>query len=313
MQINTSWRIALIALLILLLFPRSAHACSCAPNDDIPAALDLAAAVFRATMVDSFTNQLLNPAFLSRKVEFEVHEVWKGDVPQFVSVYTGSGGGDCGYGFQDMGEHLIYAYEAEVGLATSICERTAQIGDAAEDLGVLGTGYAPIPVANGIVGRAAPYVIGVAIWLLIAGYLVWRRRSAKVIVPLLVLFFVVGCGGSGRSDVYIGRLRTNPHAGDEALLEGNLVVQDGCLQVQTEWQDDPVMVVWPSRFTLQGQDGQYELLEDGAVVGNVGDTISLGGSYSATDGITLIVGLIEPIPDGCVTVEIFRANSRIEK
>lgn len=178
MQINNIWRIALSGLLILLLTPRSAHACSCAANSDISSAFKDAAAVFRATMIDSDDNWMVNPPFLARKVEFEVHEVWKGEVPQLVSVYTGSGGGDCGYGFQDKGEHLIYAYDAEAGLATGICHRTVRIEDAAEDLRVLGVGQPPIAIVNGVAGKIAPYVIGITLWLVIAAYLLrYRRRN----------------------------------------------------------------------------------------------------------------------------------------
>lgn len=192
MQQSHRWRILLSALFVLLLFPRPAHACFCVPPETVDEAVADSTAVFRATMVESFEEQMADPLSRLRRIEFAVHEVWKGGVPTIVNVYTGSGGGDCGYRFQDGGEHLIYAYDTEIGLATSICNRTARIEDAAEDLRLLGEGRSAFPVDGHIVARIAPYLIGVTVWLAFA-YWLWHRRSTKHVVPLLLVIFLMAC------------------------------------------------------------------------------------------------------------------------
>jgi hypothetical protein len=57
-----------------------------------------------------------------------------------VSVDTGTGGGDCGYAFQEGETYLIYARGDKAGrYSTGICDRTRRISEAAEDLDYLRT------------------------------------------------------------------------------------------------------------------------------------------------------------------------------
>lgn len=71
-----------------------------------------------------------------RVVRLLVKESFRGvDVPE-VEVLTGSGGGDCGFGFQIGHEYLVYAdrRETDQQLVTGICTRTRSLGKAQEDL-----------------------------------------------------------------------------------------------------------------------------------------------------------------------------------
>ena len=77
-------------------------------------------------------------------VKFRVESSWKGKLRTELSLTTGLGGGDCGYPFEVGQKYLVYAYGSnENGLATNICQRTANMIEAAADLKVLGKGKAP--------------------------------------------------------------------------------------------------------------------------------------------------------------------------
>lgn len=74
---------------------------------------------------------------------------WKGIKDKMVTVETGLGGGDCGYGFQEGESYLIYAYRTngEDGkpgpLRTNICTRTRPLSKAKGDIKALGDSKMP--------------------------------------------------------------------------------------------------------------------------------------------------------------------------
>jgi hypothetical protein len=70
-----------------------------------------------------------------------VEKLWKGVLPEEISIVTGRGNGDCGYRFEVGGSYLVYAYGSdESSLSTNICQRTAKLSVAQADLKVLGRG-----------------------------------------------------------------------------------------------------------------------------------------------------------------------------
>ena len=69
----------------------------------------------------------------SRRVSFAVAETFRGSVKDATAVYTGSGGGDCGYDFRRGKSYLVYAHRASTGeLVTGICARTREATKGAE-------------------------------------------------------------------------------------------------------------------------------------------------------------------------------------
>src|SRR5688572_20806722 len=73
--------------------------------------------------------------FHSRVFRFTVDKAFRGIEAKEVEILTGSGGGDCGYGFQLGGQYLVYAYRDKTNrLYTSICSRTRPASDADADL-----------------------------------------------------------------------------------------------------------------------------------------------------------------------------------
>ncbi len=72
--------------------------------------------------------------FYARKVSFKITESLKGGVDDTVEVYTGTGGGDCGFGFAKGKSYLVYAHRGTHGrLTTGICARTREATRGAQD------------------------------------------------------------------------------------------------------------------------------------------------------------------------------------
>ncbi|MGI0019807.1 MAG: hypothetical protein ACREAY_05005 [Nitrososphaera sp.] len=152
-------------------------ACSC--NGPIPQseAFDESAAVFAGKVVS------IESSNYSKTVHFDAERPWKGVTESAITITTGAGGGDCGYGFEEGREYLVYAYGSE-SLGTGICGRTQPIMDAYVDLAALGPGYVPSQsptlardVANvGILALAAAAcaaIVGVVAFGMVRQ---WRRK-----------------------------------------------------------------------------------------------------------------------------------------
>ncbi len=69
--------------------------------------------------------------------------LWKLVGNTTVQIQTGRGGGDCGYEFTIGSDYLVYASHAygkpNAYLVTSICSRTTELSQAAEDMAYLNT------------------------------------------------------------------------------------------------------------------------------------------------------------------------------
>lgn len=90
------------------------------------------------------------PLSETRRVTVRVTEDFRSTVPDEVEVFTGRGGGDCGYDFSTGGAYLIYAYRSAVNgrWTTGICSRTKPLSHAGDDLKYL-RGASPVRKATG--------------------------------------------------------------------------------------------------------------------------------------------------------------------
>ena len=123
-----------ILMLVTLLDPLSATACSCEFPGPPLIELQNNAAVFTGKVVSIS----LDSASLELRVEVEVYGYWKGVVSSPVTIYTDISGAACGYAFSVDSSYLIYAVLYGDVLYTSICSRTADLSHAGYDLGELG-------------------------------------------------------------------------------------------------------------------------------------------------------------------------------
>jgi hypothetical protein len=145
----------LVALAAWLTAPaRPVLACSCAMSPGPDAEFSRSAAVFTGTvtgisqrtglfLLDRIRQLFgLSPQVSSLDsvhVNLAVANSWKGVTTTPVTVVTGQGDADCGYGFDHGRQYLVYAYENGAMLGTNICMRTAEVGVAATDLAYLST------------------------------------------------------------------------------------------------------------------------------------------------------------------------------
>jgi hypothetical protein len=97
--------------------------------------------------------------------------------------------------------------------------------------------------------------------------------------------------------IYFPQLKTRSASFMEALMIGTLEVENGCLQVTQEGNDQRMAIVWQTDYFLNNNEGSIEMLDrNGKVVARVGETIYLGGGE---------IGSIEddqlqaPMPEHC--------------
>jgi len=130
--------IMLFALLAFTLFnPTAALACKCAAPPAPKKALEQAKAVFAGKVT-----KIEKAPEYGRLIHFAVSKTWKGVDKKTVTVKTGMGGGDCGYGFTKGKAYLVYCY-GKKELSTNVCTRTRSLDRAQEDLKEIGPGKEP--------------------------------------------------------------------------------------------------------------------------------------------------------------------------
>lgn len=128
-------RSILIILLLSLLAPATALACSCIMPGTPGAERDQAAAVFsgRVRSIAEVNDRLI--------VRIDVDKSWKGISEGEVVVTTATNSAACGYGFEKGRSYLIYAHaDAGAGLNVSLCSRTQRLEEADADIVALGAG-----------------------------------------------------------------------------------------------------------------------------------------------------------------------------
>ena len=133
--------------IVVFLASPTANACSCGGTGAPCESYGRAAAVFAGTVIGERLSERPKGErpkpdeidWVPRAVKFSVEQAYSGEIGTEVEVFTGRGGGDCGYGFQVGQRYLVYAYRYQEKLSTSICTRTRLFSQATEDLAFLGT------------------------------------------------------------------------------------------------------------------------------------------------------------------------------
>ncbi|GAK43456.1 hypothetical protein PUW24_02695 [Paenibacillus urinalis] len=142
----------LLSFLILLglvhsVTPLTAHACSCAGPVSMEEQLSRKTAIFTGKLISlSQPDQgMIWSSADPVSAQFEVMNVWKGELGAEATVYTARSSESCGYeGFEVDEEFIVFAYGPYDQLKTGICEGTKELGSAQEELAALGAGYKPV-------------------------------------------------------------------------------------------------------------------------------------------------------------------------
>ncbi|MBX7193741.1 MAG: hypothetical protein K1X94_16920 [Sandaracinaceae bacterium] len=134
------------ALLVAVLPPGRAHACSCALQS-FEEARERATAIFEGR-VESIELMASAGEPAQRRVRFHVTQSWRGVEHESVEIRTAAHGAACGYGFEVGQHYLVYAEGEAQDLTVSACSRTARTADAREDRQLLGSGTIPVDVVD---------------------------------------------------------------------------------------------------------------------------------------------------------------------
>jgi hypothetical protein len=151
-----------IAGLVVMLYASSrAFACQCAGTRSSCQEYWEATAVFSGTVIESRQVTVSEGTYSHemRAVRLSIDQPFRGVEGAEVEVLTGFGGGDCGFGFRQTGQYLVYAYRSEQDqkLHTSICTRTRLLSDAKADLAYI-RGLAKARPGGTISGEVAKYL-----------------------------------------------------------------------------------------------------------------------------------------------------------
>ena len=165
-------RLLLAAAILIVCAPSLASACTCAfPAGSCNLMWKSGEVIFTGTATSKTTNTApatVDDSFTPNAFQFSVSESFRGPAirGQDITVYTGTGGGDCGYEFKVGTSYLVYASPYNGRLVTGICTptgpaaqmpavirqlRALQNGERVADLfGMIGTSpiaYADDPLA----------------------------------------------------------------------------------------------------------------------------------------------------------------------
>lgn len=172
-------------LFLMVSFPSTSSACSCAEQPSVEDEFEQSKAVFSGKVIAVKENRSVNGS-LAKSVLFDVSKTWKGVNETQVIIITGVSDGDCGIDFIVGEEYLVYASEStmygESALVSIICDRTAELQMVKDDLTILGEGKSPtkkVNLANELDSNQF-YLIGAMVILvvLIALFIVKKRKKS---------------------------------------------------------------------------------------------------------------------------------------
>jgi len=123
-------RLLLAASLLIFCTPSLVSACSCyVGGGKCDQSWNYGKVIFAGTV----TRQLVSPDRFTKVFQLSISESFRGPTiaGQDIMIYTGNGGGDCGYRFEIGTSYLVYAHLAGDRLVTSICSRTGSFAETA--------------------------------------------------------------------------------------------------------------------------------------------------------------------------------------
>lgn len=127
------WCIGIFLIVVSIASVPLTYACSCMPPAPPQQALQDADAVFagRVLRIDDLPDQNV-------QIILEVEEQWKGNPGSRVKLTTANNSAACGFNFDKEKRYVVYARRYENSLHTGLCDRTAPLESAQEDLEYFG-------------------------------------------------------------------------------------------------------------------------------------------------------------------------------
>ncbi len=125
-------RFFLAASLLIVCTPSLTSACSCySSTEGCNQRWKSGQVIFTGTVTSKLTGTTpptIIDHFTPNAIQFSVSESFRGSAVagQEITVYTGRGGGDCGYQFEAGTSYLVYAFITEGKIVTNICTPTTR-------------------------------------------------------------------------------------------------------------------------------------------------------------------------------------------
>ena len=176
--------ICFIMLIVLINKPLPVSACSCMMHPPVEEAFSNSHAVFSGKVI-GINERIMGAS--GKSILFEVNETWKGVSETEIKIMTGLHDGDCGLPFVVGQEYLVYAQLSDMygknQLSSTICHRTTELGNAAEDIQILGQGQKPTDEVsdNGENASSAMYIVASIVFVIgllsIFGWYILKKRK----------------------------------------------------------------------------------------------------------------------------------------
>jgi hypothetical protein len=146
----------LLVLCFVLIFtgitinPSISFACKCVGPSSVKEEFERSNAVFSGK-VNEIKEKKQSNGYPVKSILFDVKNTWKGVSESQIIIVTDQS--DCGYEFRKGEEYLVYAnhsslYGDKDNLSTGICDLTSPLGEADNDLLILGEGKTPSKVVD---------------------------------------------------------------------------------------------------------------------------------------------------------------------
>jgi len=85
-------------------------------------------------------------------------------------------------------------------------------------------------------------------------------------------------GGQVPGEVYFLRQKATDGGQGDALLDGKLVLTNGCLRIEANYGEESYAAIWPFEFSFESRSGDVDILDGkGQVVAQVGDYVQVSG------------------------------------
>lgn len=171
-KILKGWCIGLFLVVMSAALAPSTYACSCLPHEPPQQALQAADAVFagRVLHIDHLPDHNV-------QVALEVEEQWKGNLGSRVELITADNSAACGVNFEKEKRYVVYAGRYEDSLRTGLCDRTAPLESAQEDLEYFGAEHLLTVTPNGRGGICGGSNLAALQALFFIGFgVLWMRR-----------------------------------------------------------------------------------------------------------------------------------------
>jgi len=170
----------LMVLVVVFFKPIPTAACSCIMPPPADVALSEATVVFSGEVVEFNKSNRDN----GKTVHFKVQEAWKGIDSTNISVFTGNDSASCGIDFTVGNEYLVYAHTLDSNgknaLSTSLCDRTAELANAADDLAIIGEGQIPKKAEQTTDSQNNQYYLYAGILVVVIGSIglfIWKNSK----------------------------------------------------------------------------------------------------------------------------------------